>query len=49
MAAAGTASPTTLTEVLDGVHPSDRLTVGWTDAAGRTHTATITATPGPVG
>jgi S1-C subfamily serine protease len=42
-------SPTTLTEVLDGFHPGDRLTVGWTDATGQAHTATVTATTGPVG
>jgi S1-C subfamily serine protease len=42
-------SPTTLTGLLDQHHPGDRLTVGWTDATGQTHTATVVATAGPVG
>jgi S1-C subfamily serine protease len=42
-------SPTTLTEVLDRLHPGDRLTLGWTDTTGQAHTATVTATTGPVG
>ncbi len=42
-------SPTTLTGLLDGYHPGDRLTIGWTDATGQAHTAVVTATTGPVG
>ena len=42
-------SPTTLTGLLDRYHPGDRLTIGWTDATGQAHTATVIATTGPVG
>jgi S1-C subfamily serine protease len=42
-------SPTTLTGLLDQHHPGDRLTVGWIDATGQAHTATVIATTGPVG
>ncbi len=42
-------SPTTLTGLLDQYHPGDRLTIGWTDPTGQSHTATVTATSGPVG
>jgi S1-C subfamily serine protease len=42
-------SPTALTGLLDQYHPGDHLTVGWTDATGQAHTATITATTGPTG
>ena len=42
-------SPTTLTELLDQHHPGDHLTIKWTDATGQAHTATVTATTGPVG
>jgi S1-C subfamily serine protease len=41
-------SPTTLTTLLDRYHPGDRLTIGWTDAAGQAHTTTVVATTGPV-
>jgi S1-C subfamily serine protease len=42
-------SPTTLSGLLDGYHPGDRLTVGWTDATGQANTATVIPTTGPVG
>ena len=42
-------SSTTLTGLLDQHHPGDRLTVGWIDSAGQTHTATVTPVAGPVG
>ena len=42
-------SPTTLTNLLDGYHPGDRVTIGWTDATGQAHTATVTVATGPVG
>ncbi len=42
-------SATALTGLLDRHHPGDRLTVGWTDSAGQTHTATVTPIAGPVG
>jgi S1-C subfamily serine protease len=40
-------SPTTLTGLLDQYHAGDHLTIGWTDATGRSHTSTVTT--GPVG
>ena len=42
-------SPTTLTSMLDGYHPGDRVKVGWTDANGASHTTTMTLASGPVG
>jgi S1-C subfamily serine protease len=42
-------SPTALTNLLDGYHPGDRVKVGWTDATGQSHTATVTLTTGPIG
>jgi S1-C subfamily serine protease len=42
-------SPTTLTGLLDQHHPGDRLTLGWIDTTGQTHTATVIAATGPVG
>jgi S1-C subfamily serine protease len=35
--------------LLDQHHPGDRLSIGWTDASGQAHTATVTAGDGPVG
>ena len=29
------------------VHPGDSVTIGWTDQAGQTHTATVTLINGP--
>ncbi len=42
-------SATTLTNLLDGYHPGDRVKVGWTDASGQSHSSTVTLTTGPVG
>ena len=28
-------------------HPGDKITIGWTDQAGQSHTATVTLTTGP--
>jgi S1-C subfamily serine protease len=42
-------SATTLTTLLDGYHPGDHVKVGWVDASGRSHTATVTLATGPVG
>jgi S1-C subfamily serine protease len=42
-------SATTLTTLLDGYHPGDKVKVGWVDASGQSHTSTITLTTGPVG
>jgi S1-C subfamily serine protease len=38
-----------LKTVLDAHHPGDKLTVGWTDQAGSSHSATVTLTDGPTG
>jgi S1-C subfamily serine protease len=42
-------SPTDLSSIMQQHHPGDRLTIGWTDDTGRSHTATITLASGPVG
>ena len=42
-------SATSLTSILDGHHPPDRVALGWTDANGQSHTATVTLAAGPVG
>ena len=39
----------TLKSVLDSKHPGDTLSVRWTDAAGKSHTANVTLTAGPTG
>jgi S1-C subfamily serine protease len=41
-------SPTTLTNLLNGYHPGDKVQVTWTDQAGQQHTASITLATGPV-
>jgi S1-C subfamily serine protease len=40
-------SPGDLTNLLVPFHPGDRVTVGWSDANGVTHTATVTLAAGP--
>jgi S1-C subfamily serine protease len=40
-------SSQTLSEVLAGHQPRDRVTVSWTDSASESHTATVTLTTGP--
>ena len=40
-------SSQTLSEVLAGHQPRDRVTVSWTDRASESHTATVTLTTGP--
>jgi len=42
-------SATTLTTLLDAQHPGDKVSVGWVDANGQSHTATVTLATGPVG
>jgi S1-C subfamily serine protease len=42
-------SPTTLTTLLDGYHPGDKVTVGWVDASGQNHSASVKLVTGPVG
>jgi S1-C subfamily serine protease len=44
---AGVTSASTLHTALQGKHPGDRVTVGWVDASGQQHTATITMEAGP--
>jgi len=38
-----------LKSVLDSKHPGDTISVRWTDAAGKSHTANVTLTAGPTG
>jgi S1-C subfamily serine protease len=38
-----------LTSVLQRLHPGERVAMAWTDAAGSTHSATVTLGTGPVG
>ena len=40
-------SPKTLQAALEQFHPGDSVTIGWTDQAGQTHTATVTLINGP--
>jgi S1-C subfamily serine protease len=42
-------SPTTLTQLLDGFHPGDRVRLGWTDSSGQPQTSTVELIAGPVG
>jgi S1-C subfamily serine protease len=42
-------SPTTLTTLLDRHHPGDRVTIGWTDSSGQSHSAAVSLANGPVG
>jgi S1-C subfamily serine protease len=42
-------SPSDLTTLLDTHHPGDRVSVGWVDSSGRSHTATVTLAKGPAG
>jgi S1-C subfamily serine protease len=38
---------TDITEILVGHHPGDKVSIAWTDAAGQSHTATLTLGTGP--
>jgi len=40
-------SPTALTTLILQYHPGDKVTVGWTDSSGQSHTATVQLTSGP--
>jgi S1-C subfamily serine protease len=42
-------SPTTLTTLMDRYHPGDKVTVGWTDGTGRSHSASVKLVSGPAG
>jgi S1-C subfamily serine protease len=40
-------SPTDLTNLLEPDHPGDKITLGWTDTSGDTHTASVQLSSGP--
>ncbi len=40
-------SPSGLQSALEQYHPGDRVTIGWTDQAGQTHSAIVTLVNGP--
>jgi S1-C subfamily serine protease len=40
-------SSSTLTNLISRYHPGDKVQIGWTDANGQTHTATVTFANGP--
>lgn len=42
-------SATTLTTVMDGFHPGDKVTLSWTDPTGQQQSASVTLVAGPVG
>ena len=33
--------------ILGSYHPGDKVSIGWTDASGQSHTATVTLASGP--
>jgi S1-C subfamily serine protease len=41
------ASPTALTNLLEPFHPNDKVTIGWTDSSGQSHTASAHLSSGP--
>jgi hypothetical protein len=36
-----------MTTAMQAYHPGDKVTIGWTDDSGQTHTASVTLTTGP--
>ncbi|GHF39014.1 S1-C subfamily serine protease [Amycolatopsis bartoniae] len=42
-------SATTLTTLMDGFHPGDKVTLTWTDQSGAAQSGTVTLADGPVG
>jgi len=40
-------SSTDIQNILGGLHPGDKVSIGWTDASGQSHTATVTLASGP--
>ena len=40
-------SPTTLQTAMEQYHPGDKVTIGWADQSGQTHSATVTLATGP--
>jgi S1-C subfamily serine protease len=41
------ATPTALTNLIEPFHPGDKVTIGWTDASGQSHTASVDLSSGP--
>lgn len=46
---ASVSSPTDLSAAMQQHHPGDRVTIGWVDRSGNTHSVTVTLAAGPVG
>jgi len=40
-------SSSDIQNILAGLHPGDKVSIGWTDATGQSHTATVTLASGP--
>jgi S1-C subfamily serine protease len=40
-------SGTSIQQVLEGYHPGDKISIGWTDTFGQSHTTTVTLASGP--
>jgi S1-C subfamily serine protease len=40
-------SGTDIQNIMVGLHPGDKVSIGWTDASGQSHTATVTLASGP--
>ena len=40
-------SPSGISATLATHHPGDKITIGWTDQSGQSHSATVTLTTGP--
>jgi S1-C subfamily serine protease len=41
------ASPSALTNLLEPFHPGNKVSIGWTDASGQSHTASVQLSSGP--
>ena len=42
-------SSSQIASVLEKYHPGDKISIGWTDQSGQSHTATVVLTTGPAG
>ena len=40
-------TPNDLTNAISQYHPGDKVSIGWTDSSGQTHTATVQLSSGP--
>jgi len=47
LAGQSVSSSSDIQKVLVGHHPGDKVSIGWTDASGQSHTATVTLATGP--